>query len=58
MVEARLREEGSICEQQYDFMLRTRDTIFALGMLVDKNREGQKDLHCVFVDLEKNYGIV
>ena len=29
--------------------------MFALRMLMEKYREGQRELHCVFVDLEKNY---
>ena len=29
--------------------------MFALRMLMEKYREGQKELHCVFVDLEKAY---
>ncbi|KAI5627956.1 hypothetical protein C0J50_3222 [Silurus asotus] len=57
VVEARLREEVTICEQQYGFMPRksTTDALFALRMLMEKYREGQKELHCVFVDLEKAY---
>ncbi|XP_061621461.1 uncharacterized protein LOC133474126 [Phyllopteryx taeniolatus] len=57
VVEARLRTEVSICEQQYGFMPRksTTDALFALRMLMEKYREGQKELHCVFVDLEKAY---
>ncbi|KAI5106658.1 gastrula zinc finger protein XlCGF28.1-like [Silurus meridionalis] len=57
MVEARLREEVTICEQQYGFMPRksTTDALFALRMLMEKYREGQRELHCVFVDLEKAY---
>ncbi|KAK3559742.1 hypothetical protein QTP86_019367 [Hemibagrus guttatus] len=31
------------------------DEIFALRILMEKYREGQKELHCVFVDLEKAY---
>ena len=27
--------------------------MFALRMLMEKYREGQRELHCVFVDLEK-----
>ena len=27
--------------------------MFALRMLMEKKREGQRELHCVFVDLEK-----
>ena len=33
----------------------TTDAMFALGMLTEKYREGQRELHCVFVDLEKAY---
>ena len=29
--------------------------MFALRMLIKKYREGQRELHCVFVDLEKVY---
>ena len=32
----------------------TRDALFALRVLMEKYR-GQKELHCVFVDLEKAY---
>ena len=56
VVEARLRREVIISEQQYGFMPRksTTDVMFALRVLMKKNREGQKELHCVFVDLEKS----
>ena len=30
-------------------------SMFALRMLMERYREGQKELHCVFVDLEKAY---
>ena len=33
----------------------TTDAMFALRMLMEKYREGQRKLHCVFVDLEKAY---
>ena len=29
--------------------------MFALGMLLKKYSESQRELHCVFVDLEKAY---
>ena len=47
VVEARLRTEVSICEQQYGFMpkKRTTDAKFALRMLIEKHREGQRELH-------------
>ncbi|KAK3535532.1 hypothetical protein QTP70_016802 [Hemibagrus guttatus] len=57
VVEARLRKVVEICEQQYGFMPRksTTDAIFALRILMEKHRDGQRELHCVFVDLEKAY---
>ncbi|KAK3543885.1 hypothetical protein QTP70_030266 [Hemibagrus guttatus] len=57
VVEARLRKVVEICEQQYGFMPRksTTDAIFALRILMEKYRDGQRELQCVFVDLEKAY---
>ncbi|KAK3512316.1 hypothetical protein QTP70_004627 [Hemibagrus guttatus] len=57
VVEGRLRKVVEICEQQYGFMPRksTTDAIFALRILMEKYRAGQRELHCVFVDLEKTY---
>ncbi|KAK3548512.1 hypothetical protein QTP70_013363 [Hemibagrus guttatus] len=34
----------------------TTDAIFALRILMEKYRDGQRELHCVFVDFEKAYG--
>ena len=53
IIEARLIE----IKQQYGFMpgKGTTDAMFALRMLIKKYREGQRELHCVFVDLEKAY---
>ena len=44
-----------ICNQQYGFMPRksNTDAMIALRMLIVKYREGQKDFHCISVDLEK-----
>ncbi|KAK3538125.1 hypothetical protein QTP70_030292 [Hemibagrus guttatus] len=57
VVEARLRKVVEICEQQYGFIPRksTTDAIFALRILMEKYRDGQRELRCVFVDLEKAY---
>lgn len=58
VLEARLRAGVSICEQQNGFMSRqsTTDTVFALGMLMEKFIEGGSGkLHYVFVDIEKAY---
>ena len=60
IIEARLRDRVEISKQQYGFMpgKGTSDVIFALKMLMEKYREGQRELHCVFVDLEKAYNRV
>ena len=44
-----------ISKQQYEFKpgKETTDAMIALRMLIKKYREGQRELHCVFVDLEK-----
>ena len=57
IIEARLRNRVKINKQQYGFMpgKEITDAMFALTMLMDKYREGQRELHCVFVDLEKAY---
>ena len=57
IIETRLRDRVEISKQQYGFMpgKGTTDAMFALRMLMEKYREGQKELHCVFVDLEKAY---
>ncbi|KAK3560448.1 hypothetical protein QTP86_009599 [Hemibagrus guttatus] len=45
VVEARLRKVVEICEQQYGFMPRksTTDAIFALRILMEKYRDGQRE---------------
>ena len=57
IIEARLRDRAEISKQKYGFMLvkGTTGVMFALRMLMEKYREGQRELHCVFVDLEKAY---
>ena len=37
---------------------RTTNAMFALRMLMKKYRKGQRELYCVFVDLEKAYNRV
>ena len=57
IIETRLRDGVEISKQQYRIMpgKGTTDVMFALKMLMEKYREGQRELHCVFVDLEKAY---
>ena len=55
IIEARLKDGVEISKQQYGFMpgKGTADAMFALRMLMEKYREGHRELHCVFVDLQK-----
>ena len=57
IIEARLMDRVEISKEQYGFMpgKGTTDVMFALRMLMEKYRKGQRELHCVFVDLEKAY---
>ena len=57
IIEARLRDRVEISKQQYEFMpgKGTTDAMFVLRILMEKYMEGQKELYCVFVDLEKAY---
>ena len=51
IIETRLRDRVEISKQQYGFMPRkgTTDVMFALRMLMEKYREGQRELHRVFI---------
>ena len=57
IIEARLRKRVEISKLQYGFMpgKGTTDAMFALRMLMEKYRKGQRELRCEFVDLEKAY---
>ena len=52
IIERRLRRDLTFSNQQYGFMpgKSTTDALFALRVLMEKYREGQKELHCVFVE--------
>ena len=58
IIEARLIDVNS--KQQYGFIpgKRTTNTMFALRMLMEKYMEGQRELYCVYEDLEKAYNRV
>ena len=60
VIEARIRKEVTITEQQFGFMpgRSTIDAIFCLRMLLEKWTEGQKAVHCASIDLEKAYNRV
>ena len=51
-MEKMLREKLLICKQFYGYQERALQKLFALRMLM-KYLEGEKELHCVFVDQEK-----
>ena len=57
MIEARLSEITKIADNQFGFRpgKSTTEPIFALRMLQEKYRKKNKELHMVFVDLEKAY---
>ena len=57
IIEARLRDRVEISKQQYGFMpgKGTTNAMFALRMLMEKYREGQRELHSIFIDIEKAY---
>ena len=57
IIERRRRSDLAFSNQQYGFIpgKSTTDALFALRVLMEKYREGQKELLCVFVDLEKAY---
>ncbi|CAH2099151.1 unnamed protein product [Euphydryas editha] len=57
VIARRMREESEITQNQFGFMpgRGTMDAIFALRQLCEKYRLAQRDLHMVFIDLEKAY---
>ena len=57
IIDRRLSRDLTFSNQQYGFMPGKSTTValFALRVLLEKYREGQKELHCVFVVLDKAY---
>ena len=56
-VDNRIGSEVVIRKEQFGFMKgrSTEDAIFALKQLLEKYKEGQRKIHCTFIDLEKAY---
>ena len=57
VIEHRLREQAKIAKNQFGFMLErsTMEAIHILRRLIERFRVVEKDLHMIFIDLEKAY---
>ena len=57
VIEQRLQETMQISTNQFGFMLgrSTTEAIFLIRHVMERFREQKKDLHLVFIDLEKAY---
>jgi Reverse transcriptase (RNA-dependent DNA polymerase) len=56
VIEHRLRKLTTVSKNQFGFMSErsTMEAIFLIRQLMERHRE-QKDLHMIFIDLEKAY---
>jgi hypothetical protein len=57
VIEHRLRGVTNVTKNQFGFMpgRSTMEAIFLIKQLMERCKEQKKDLHMVFIDLEKTY---
>ncbi|XP_026444841.1 uncharacterized protein LOC113345263 [Papaver somniferum] len=57
VIDRRLRGKSSVTKNQFGFMPRrsTTEAIFLVRQMMERNREQMRNLHMVFIDLEKAY---
>jgi hypothetical protein len=57
IIEHRLRGVTNVIEKQFGFMSgrSTIEAIFLIRQLMERCREQKKDMHMIFIDLEKAY---
>jgi hypothetical protein len=57
IIEHRLRGVTNVTENQFGFMTgrSTMEAIFLISQFIERCREQKKDLHMVFIDLDKTY---
>jgi hypothetical protein len=55
IIKHRLRGVTNVTENQFGFMPErsTMETVFLIRQLMERCREQKKDLHMIFIDLEK-----